>query len=277
VVYTLSGKTVPPEEILDVPGYRNSFPVRTGNRARLQVQLSCYGDILETAALFAEMGHVLDPPAAQLLEDLAEQCIERWQGKDSSIWELEDEQHYTFSKIGCWLALSNAADLARRGHINGDFERWEKESQRILEWIDEHCWSSAKQSYTFYPGSERLDAALLLTTRFGFEHDGRLAKTRAAIERELAVGPLVYRYSGAEKEEGTFVACSCWLVEAYAFLGEVDRAEEMLKDLLEKLGNNFGILNEEIDPETGEGLGNLPQGLSHLALLHAIFSIQENK
>ena len=117
----------------------------------------------------------------------------------------------------------------------------------------------------------------MLTTRFGFEHDNRLKSTRAAIERELAVGPLVYRYSGAAKEEGTFVACSCWLVEAYAFLGEVDHAEQLLKRLLERLGNNFGILNEEIDPATGSGLGNLPQGLSHLALLHAIYSIEENR
>ncbi|MBX5104677.1 hypothetical protein HJB52_22915 [Rhizobium lentis] len=51
----------------------------------------------------------------------------------------------------------------------------------------------------------------------------------------------------------------------------------MLQNLLAKLGNNFGILNEQIDPHTGAGLGNLPQGLSHLALLHAIFSIQENR
>jgi GH15 family glucan-1,4-alpha-glucosidase len=101
--------------------------------------------------------------------------------------------------------------------------------------------------------------------------------TRQAIELELAVGPLVYRYSGAALEEGAFVACSCWLVEAYAFLGEVDRAEEKLGELLKPLGNNFGILNEQIDPATGAGLGNMPQGLSHLALLHAIFSIQENR
>jgi GH15 family glucan-1,4-alpha-glucosidase len=278
VVYTLDGKDVPPEENIDVPGYRNSRPVRVGNRARHQVQLSCYGDILETAVLFVKQGHVLDPAAARFLKVLADQCADSWRQKDSSIWELEDLQHYTFSKIGCWVALSRAVELAEGGHIDSESrDRWADEAEQVKDWVDGHCWSEAKQSYTFHPGTDRLDAALLLTTRFGFEHDGRLARTRTAIERELAVGPLVYRYSGVEKEEGAFVACSCWLVEAYAFLGEPDRAAVMLEALLKRLGNNFGILNEQIDPATGAGLGNLPQGLSHLALLHAIFSIKENR
>ena len=277
VVYTLRGATVPDETVVEVPGYRGSSPVRVGNRANSQTQLSCYGDILEPAALFASLGHVLDPAAAKLLVKLADQCMERWHEPDSGIWELEEQQHYTFSKIGCWLALSKAAKLAREGHIVGDGERWQQESERIRTWIDANCWSEAKQAYTFFAGTEKLDAALLLTTRFGFEHDNRLRRTRAAIENELAVGPFVYRYSGAADEEGAFVACSCWLVEAYAFLGEVGKAEQMLKSLIEKLGNNFGILNEQIDPKTEAGLGNLPQGLSHLALLHAIFSIQENE
>jgi GH15 family glucan-1,4-alpha-glucosidase len=277
VVYTLSGGEVPNEEIIDVPGYKGSTPVRVGNRAKTQVQLSCYGDLLETAALFADMGHVLDPKASRLLARLAWQVVDRWREKDAGLWELEDQQHYTFSKIGCWLALDKAAKLAKGGHIEGDADRWEAESHRIKDWIDAHCWSETRQAYTFYAGSEKLDASLLLTTRFGFEHDDRLLRTRDLIERELAVGPLVYRYSGASDEEGAFVACCCWLVEAHAFLGDVDCAEQMLKKLLDKLGNNFGILNEQIDPVTGEGLGNLPQGLSHLALLHAIFSLQENK
>jgi GH15 family glucan-1,4-alpha-glucosidase len=277
VVYTLSGGEVPDERIIDVPGYRGSTPVRTGNRAKTQIQLSCYGDLLETAALFADMGHVLDPATARLLERLANQVVDRWREKDSGIWELEDQQHYTFSKIGCWLALDRAAHLARGGHIEGDAESWHTESCHIREWIDANCWSNEKQAYTFYAGTQALDGALLLTTRFGFDREDRLRRTRAAIENELAVGPLVYRYTGANQEEGAFVACSCWLVEAYAFLGEVDHAEAQLKRLLEKLGNNFGILNEQVDPVSGEGLGNLPQGLSHLALLHAIFSLQENR
>ncbi|WP_313606767.1 glycoside hydrolase family 15 protein [Rhizobium sp.] len=277
VVYTLTGGEVPDEQVIDVPGYRGSTPVRTGNRAKTQVQLSCYGDLLETAALFADMGHVLDPATARLIERLADQVVERWQHKDSGLWELEQKEHYTFSKIGCWLALDRAAHLARGGHIGGDAERWADESEKVRAWIDDNCWSPQKSAYTFFAGTEKLDASLLLTTRFGFERDGRLRKTRDAIREELSVGPLVYRYSGASMEEGTFVACACWLVEAYAFLGQADEAERMLKDLLVPLGNNFGILPEQIDAQSGEGLGNLPQGLSHLTLLHAIFSLQENR
>jgi GH15 family glucan-1,4-alpha-glucosidase len=278
VVYTLRGNEVPDEEVIEVPGYHGSSPVRRGNRAKLQIQLSCYGDFLETASLFAQMGHVLDPAASRLLARLADQVVERWRLKDSGIWELEDTQHYTISKIGCWLALDRAVRLADEGHIeNRHRDIWSKERDVVRDWIDENCWSEKKQAYTFHAGTDKLDASLLLATRFGFERNGRLHLTRRAIERELTVGPLVYRYSGASKEEGAFVACSCWLIEAYAFLGEVDRAEEMLAELMKPLGNNFGILNEQIDARTGAGLGNMPQGLSHLALLHAIFSIQENR
>lgn len=276
VAYTLKGGIIPDEREVDVPGYRGSMPIRVGNRAKNQVQLSCYGDVLETAALFARMGHVLDPRTSDLLVHLANQCCDRWIDKDSGIWELEELQHYTYSKVGCWQALSRAVQLAENRHINAmHIDRWKSERDKIRDWVDANCWSEDLGSYTLYAGTDKLDAAMLLTTRFGFEHDNRLRRTRAAIENELAVGPLVYRYSGMQGEEGAFVACCCWLVEAYAFLGEVDTATEKLKALLDKLGNNFGILNEQMDVQDGSALGNMPQGLSHLALLHAIFSLQE--
>lgn len=277
VAYTLKGESIPDERRIDVSGYRSSTPINVGNGAKDQVQLSCYGDVLETAALFARMGHVLDPRTAELLVHLANQCCDRWMEKDSGIWELPDLQHYTFSKVGCWLALHKAVELAEDGHIDAvHLPRWKVERDAIWCWIDANCWSEEKAAYTFYAGTDKLDAAMLLTTRFGFEHDDRLLRTRAAIERELAVGPLVYRYSGMQAEEGAFLACSAWLVEAYSFLGQREEAGKRLSDLMGKLSNNFGILSEQMDPATGDALGNLPQGLSHLALLHAIFSLQES-
>ena len=86
---------------------------------------------------------------------------------------------------------------------------------------------------------------------------------------ELSRGPLIYRYSGAEAEEGAFIACSFWLVEAYATLGRVQEAEALFQAMLGRLPRGLGVMSEMMDPQTGELLGNTPQALSHLALIHA--------
>ncbi|MGI4764059.1 MAG: glycoside hydrolase family 15 protein [Janthinobacterium lividum] len=142
------------------------------------------------------------------------------------------------------------------------------------------CWSERKQAYTFYPGTERLDASLVLAARFGFAAKHRVSATCDAIRRELGVGlalrsggPWIYRYSGAEQEEGAFLACTFWLAEAYAELGRQAEAEALMGEALAALPPGIGILAEMIDPESGHLLGNLPQGLSHLALIHAAISL----
>jgi GH15 family glucan-1,4-alpha-glucosidase len=273
-MYRLDGSLAPEERELDVPGYAGSRPVRSGNRARDQLQLGIFGDILETAALFVDEGHLLDLETRALLGELADRCADLWHKRDAGIWELEKPEHYTISKIGCWMALDRAVVLADKGQVNADRkDRWARERDRIRDWIDEECWSESKQSYTLHPGTDRLDASLLLATRFGFERRDRLALTREAVRRELARGPLVYRYSGMEKEEGTFVACGFWLVEAYALLGDVPAAVRQMDGMLAACSGNLGLLGEEIDATSGEMLGNVPQALSHLALIHASDSI----
>ncbi len=277
-MYALDGSLAPEQVELDLPGYRGSKPVLQGNKAREQVQLGTFGDVMETAALFVSGGHILDLVTRRLLGDHVDHCADVWLNKDAGIWELPQPEHYTFSKIGCWTALDRAVTLARAGQIDTSHaERWARERDRIRDWVDAHCWSEAKQSYTLHAGTERLDAALLLAPRFGFVRRDRLALTRDAVQRELASGPLVYRYSGMQAEEGSFLCCAFWLVEAYALLGEQAAAVRQMDALLATVSGNLGLLNEQMDPADRAMLGNVPQALSHLALIGAAIAIEEGK
>ncbi len=277
-MYTLDGEAAPDEEELDLPGYRDSKPVLRGNRAGRQLQLGTFGDLFETAALFVEEGHILDLATRKVLASEADRCADIWRQKDSGIWELEEVAHYTISKMGCWTALDRAVSLARLGQIDASrVERWRREAGHIRDWIDAECWSEAKQAYVMHAGSERLDAAILLATRFSFPRPDRLALTRDAIRRELARGPHVYRYTGMDAEEGTFIACGFWLVEAYALLGDKPAAASQMDAMLAACGANLGLMNEQLDPADGSFLGNAPQALSHLAMIHAACSLAEGE
>jgi GH15 family glucan-1,4-alpha-glucosidase len=274
VFYQLNGDRPAPERYLDAPGYRNSAPVRAGNRARAQIQLGTFGDLFDSIWQYANAGHLLDAPTGRLLADLADRCCDLWQTKDSGIWELTTLRHYTISKMGCWVALDRAVNLHADGHIPTTHpERWARERDAVKAWINQHCWSRAKQAYTFYAGSDDLDAATLLAGSTGFDRGERLTGTVAAVQRELARGPLVYRYSGAEAEEGAFVACTFWMVTALAALGRHTEGRQLM-DQAVRLTNDIGLLSEQIDPITGAMLGNFPQGLSHLALVNAAFALR---
>ena len=229
---------------------------------------------METAWLFVNSGHVLDLVTRQLLAMLADRCADLWRSKDSGIWELRTAEHYTISKLGCWTAMHRAVMLAESGQIDASHcERWRRTRDRIRDWVDANCWSEARQAYVMHPGTEKLDAAILLITRFGFDRRDRLALTRDAVARELARGTLVYRYSGAQDEEGTFLACAFWFVECTALLGERDVARRQMDALLVVTQGNLGLMNEQMDEGTHAMLGNVPQALSHLALIQAAFAV----
>lgn len=274
VCYTLGGDLVPDVTEIDVPGYRNSRPVRTGNVATAQGQHGVYGDIFETAARFVDCGNILDSSSAETLSHLADQCADAWRLKDSGIWELEEAQHYTMSKVSCWQALARAVELADQGQLPTTCrDRWARERDRVADWIIENCWSDTRNAFVLHPGTDRLDASLALMVRFGFDGQDKLVSTIDAIERELGCGPWHYRYSGVAEEEGCFLACTFWLIEAHVLLGDRDKAAEMLAALDDTIGRSVGVLSEMIDPRNGAFLGNLPQGLSHLAHVMALDSL----
>jgi GH15 family glucan-1,4-alpha-glucosidase len=255
-----------------VPGYRGSLPVHVGNSAAEQLQLGAYGDFLEAVANYAERHGCLDPASATAIAEIVDEVCDRWQSKDSGLWELGDQEHYTSSKIGCWVALDRGVRLAEQGQVPGlRVDRWRRERDAVHAWVDRHCWSETKQSYTFHAGTDDLDAAVLLAARTGFLEggDSRLATTVDAIRTELgAGGALLHRYSGMSEKEGAFLACSCWLVEALDAIGRREEAVGVLDEVVGYSGTT-GLMTEEIDAATHELLGNIPQALSHLAVINA--------
>ncbi len=268
VMYTLDGSLPGGEDTATVDGYRGSRPVRLGNGAASQLQLGVFGDLFGTVSRWVRDGHVLDVSSARELTDLADRCADTWLLDDAGIWELHDARPYTSSKMNCWRALDAAARLADDGHLAGPGRRWRTEADRVRRWVQENCWSDRRAAYTFFAGSDELDASVLLGARYGFDVGDRMSSTIDAVVGELGAGPLVYRYSGVHREEQTFVACAYWLVEALAAVGRVGEARTRMTRL-DAVANDLGLMAEMSVPDTFELTGNLPQALSHLAHVNA--------
>jgi len=281
VLYRLDGGARAPERTLPLRGYRDSRPVRIGNAAAAQLQLDTYGELLQTAWLYATSGYRIDNDIARRLAEMADLVCESWRHPDAGIWEVRSQpQHFTQSKMMCWVALDRAGDLAKRGVIPaGHAQRWLQEAESIQDFVETRCFSEEKRSYVRHAGSDELDASLLLGLLLSYGDPGsdRWAGTIEAVRRELQDGPFVRRYTGEDGlvgSEGAFLTCSFWLAEALARSGRVEDATRLM-DQLVALANDVGLYAEEIEPATGAFLGNIPQGLSHLALISAALAVGE--
>ncbi|WP_022902956.1 glycoside hydrolase family 15 protein [Curtobacterium sp. B8] len=273
IFYELDGSASDGVEERDVPGWQGIGPVTIGNRAGDQLQLGVWGDVFEILRQYVRAGNVIDRKTATVLQGLADDACHRWEEADSGMWELQDTQHYVSSKIGCWQALDAAVELHDAGMIDGPRDKWVENRELIEQWVAEHGWDEERGYYVMYPGSDELDTSILLHAMSAFDRGPRMASTIRAIEEQLQRGPLVYRYSGMEQEESPFVACSFWLAAAMACTGRVDDAAALM-DAMVAQANDVGLYSEMIS-EDGSFMGNLPQGLSHLALIQAALTIEE--
>ena len=277
--YSLDGRQAERYEELDLRGYRGSRPVRYGNAAGKQLQLGSWGDLLETAGLYVAHGNALDGKTADLLRECVDRLCVIWSDADSGIWELDDPQHWTSSKQSVWMAFDRALELVEGGQIPGTHApQWREERERARAFVEERCWSEELGAYAAHAAdSGQLDAAVLRMARMGWQRfaPDRTARTIDTIRERLgASGGLLWRTTGHVGNEGAFLACSFWLVEALARTGRVAEARDLMDELVD-VGNDVGLLSEEVDPDSGELLGNFPQGLSHLALVSAAGAVED--
>jgi GH15 family glucan-1,4-alpha-glucosidase len=281
IMYGIGGERELVESELDhLPGYDDSRPVRIGNAAYRQRQHDVWGALLDSVYLHSKAADHLDNRIWPILERQVGEALKHWREPDAGIWEVRGElQHFTSSKIMCWVAVDRGAKLARMGGADGKADEWELAAEEIKDDILEHGVDERGVLTQAY-GSSALDASLLLAPLLSFlpSDDPRIRATVMAIRDELTVDGLVLRYKvdetddGFSGEEGTFTICSFWLVSALCEIGENDLARQLCAKLLSFAGP-LELYGEEIDPHTGHHLGNFPQAFTHLALINAVLHV----
>ncbi len=273
IMYGICGERALPErELPHLAGHRVSAPVRVGNGAVKQLQLDAYGQILEAAYLYGKAGGALSASNWTFLAGLADVVCDRWRKPDHGIWEIRDvPRHFTHSKLNCWVALDRAARIARARGFPGDLVRWERERDALRAYLLEEAASPGWFQQAV--GVSSADAATLLVAASGLlpTTDPLMAKTIEVVGRDLGHDGLLHRYhapDGLEGGEGAFLLCSFWLLDCLTHAGRLADADALLERLL-GLANDVGLYPEEVDPATGDALGNFPQAFTHMALVQS--------
>jgi GH15 family glucan-1,4-alpha-glucosidase len=281
VVYDVFGeRTAHERELSHFQGYRDSRPVRIGNAARDQMQLDLYGEVVEAVFHFIGENDKLDHDMQKMLRQCAEYVCEHWREPDNGIWEYRDKpRHYTHSRLLCWVTLDRILKMQARNQLDGvDREKCEANLASIRHEIEEGAWNPTLQIYAQACGSEIVDASTLLLAYHGFDDatSERMRKTHKRIQEKLVPRTgLVYRNENSlELNEGAFALCSFWEVDFLARAGKFQEAREFFEASL-RYANDLDLFAEEIDPETGDALGNFPQAFTHLGVINAALSLRD--
>jgi GH15 family glucan-1,4-alpha-glucosidase len=277
-VYGVSGESKLEEWIAEkLPGYRGHGPVRVGNQAYEQIQNDVYGAAI-LAATHVFFDERLEQPGGkalfQRLEALGETAARLYREPDAGPWEIRTTVSvHTFSSVMCWVACDRLAKIATRLDLVERHRYWRARADEIHADICREAWSDEENSFVESFGGKHLDASLLLLNELGFlaADDPRFAGTVAAVERYLKRGDFIFRYIANDdfgEPETAFLICTFWYVDALAALGRTGEARALFERLI-ACRNRHGLLSEDIDPETGELWGNLPQTYSMVGLINS--------
>ena len=284
IMYGINKEKKLTETYLDhLSGYENSSPVRIGNAAYKQKQNDIYGilmdaihvELVEFPLLFEKKEELWS-----IVKNIVWIVNNNWFLPDKGIWEIrEEDKHFTFSKVLCWVAIDRAIKIAN--FLGKDKDKWIGLREEIKNDIHEKAWNPSVGAYTQFYGSDALDASILLMEQYGFIDalDERYIKTVKATERELSFEGLLYRYKNKDDfgtPTSSFTVCTFWFINSLYKIGEVNKAKDLFDQLL-SYSNHLGLFSEDLDFKTKRLLGNFPQAYSHLALIDVAITFNKIK
>ena len=281
VVYSVYGHQRLKEQTLGwLDGYRNSRPVRIGNKADVQFQLDVYGEVLDAIYSYARLVKEFDRASRHFIVALGEVICNTWEEPDNGIWEIRSARvHHTHSKAMAWVGLDRLIRLCEKYQWKeAPLGRFKKTQHAIREEIERFGYNEQLNSYTRELQGSSVDASLLTLTLAGYcEYNAaRMTSTVRSVCTHLSKNNLLYRYrhinDGLTGEEGSFIICNFWLVENLVGSGEIGKGVELFESTL-SLASSTGLLSEQVDPVSLDLIGNYPQGFSHIGLINAALSI----
>jgi len=278
IMYGINGETDLTEKVIvNLKGYRDSPPVRTGNGAFSQKQNDIYGVLIDAILMsFLKFPSTLDTSEElwTFVRGMAAIVKRNWRNPDKGIWEIRGpERHFVYSKIMSWVAVDRGMKIAQL--LDKDFyiDEWKCLADTIRDDVFKNGWDEETGSFVQYYGSKDLDASNLLMEEFGMIDacDPRYVSTVMKTKEQLLMNGLMFRYVNEDdfgKPSASFVLCNFWLVNSLFKIGHRKEAVELFENILSHV-NHAGLLSEHIDTNTGELLGNFPQAYSHLGIIQS--------
>jgi GH15 family glucan-1,4-alpha-glucosidase len=251
----------------DLSGFRGMGPVRIGNQAAEQMQHDAYGSVILGAShMFIDerLPGMGDEALFRRLEPLGHQARRLFLEPDAGPWEYRGRQRiHTHSATMCWVACDRLARMAGLLQLKDRTAYWREHADKMRAEILKRAWSDKRGAIVGAFDHDELDASALLLAELGLlpASDDRFRRTCEVIGRELARNNFLMRYT-AEDDFGApktaFLVCQLWYADALAAIGSTEQARDLFTDVLSRR-NCYGILSEDINPETGELWGNIPQ------------------
>ena len=288
IMYGIDGWRRLTEHTIDwLPGYEGSSPVRIGNGAYSQHQLDVWGEVLDSLHLGRAAGIAATADGWSLQRALLDYLEGHWSDLDNGLWEIRGEPRaFVHSRVLAWAGVDRAVRAVTEHGLDGPVDRWRDLRDTIRDDVLVHGYDARRNTFTQFYGSRGVDAALLLLPRVGFLpwDDPRVVGTVEAVRRELDADGLLLRYDpsadggvdGLPGDEGAFLICTFWLVEALAGIGRRAEAVRLFERLL-SLRNDLGLLAEEYDTRASRQLGNVPQAFSHVGLVNAALTLGQDQ